>query len=93
MGNPRFGYELPTPMTPLPSKNVILAFIANFESHLKVSILNGFVMGGGAGLSIHGRFRVVTENTVSISQSFRLLRVFVVYSSPNITSVCVDFVL
>nr|POE92005.1 3-hydroxyisobutyryl-coa hydrolase 1 [Quercus suber] len=31
---------------------------------LKVSILNGIVMGGGAGASIHGRFRVATENSV-----------------------------
>ncbi|KAH9788904.1 3-hydroxyisobutyryl-CoA hydrolase 1 [Citrus sinensis] len=31
---------------------------------LKVSILNGIVMGGGAGVSIHGRFRVATENSV-----------------------------
>ncbi|XP_023639334.1 probable 3-hydroxyisobutyryl-CoA hydrolase 2 isoform X2 [Capsella rubella] len=30
----------------------------------QVSILNGIVMGGGAGISIHGRFRVATENTV-----------------------------
>ncbi|RWR80605.1 3-hydroxyisobutyryl-CoA hydrolase 1-like protein isoform X1 [Cinnamomum micranthum f. kanehirae] len=30
----------------------------------QVSILNGIVMGGGAGVSIHGRFRVATENTV-----------------------------
>ncbi|XP_014516624.1 3-hydroxyisobutyryl-CoA hydrolase 1 isoform X1 [Vigna radiata var. radiata] len=30
----------------------------------QVSILNGIVMGGGAGASVHGRFRVVTENTV-----------------------------
>ncbi|CAL5398240.1 unnamed protein product [Camellia sinensis] len=29
-----------------------------------VSILNGIVMGGGAGASIHGRFRVATENSV-----------------------------
>ena len=33
---------------------------------LKVSILNGIVMGGGAGASIHGRFRVATENSVII---------------------------
>jgi len=29
-----------------------------------ISILNGAVMGGGAGISVHGRFRVATENTV-----------------------------
>ncbi|CAN8071793.1 unnamed protein product [Agarophyton chilense] len=29
-----------------------------------VSILDGVVMGGGAGLCVHGRFRVATENTV-----------------------------
>lgn len=31
---------------------------------MKVSILNGIVMGGGAGVSIHGMFRVATENSV-----------------------------
>ncbi|KAG7637994.1 putative 3-hydroxyisobutyryl-CoA hydrolase [Arabidopsis thaliana] len=30
----------------------------------QVSILNGIVMGGGAGLSTNGRFRIATENTV-----------------------------
>ncbi|XP_042507488.1 3-hydroxyisobutyryl-CoA hydrolase 1-like [Macadamia integrifolia] len=30
----------------------------------QVSLLNGIVMGGGAGVSIHGRFRVATENSV-----------------------------
>lgn len=29
-----------------------------------MSILDGIVMGGGAGLSIHGQFRVATENTL-----------------------------
>lgn len=33
---------------------------------MKVSILNGIVMGGGAGVSIHGSFRVATENSVII---------------------------
>ncbi|WZY79850.1 hypothetical protein YC2023_026234 [Brassica napus] len=30
----------------------------------QVSILNGIVMGGGAGVSVHGPFRIATENTV-----------------------------
>ncbi|KAL3615448.1 3-hydroxyisobutyryl-CoA hydrolase 1 [Castilleja foliolosa] len=30
----------------------------------QVSILNGIVMGGGAGASIHGRFRIATENSI-----------------------------
>ncbi|CAA0842490.1 3-hydroxyisobutyryl-CoA hydrolase 1 [Striga hermonthica] len=30
----------------------------------QVSILNGIVMGGGAGVSIHGRFRIATENSL-----------------------------
>ncbi|KAK9120706.1 hypothetical protein Syun_018323 [Stephania yunnanensis] len=37
--------------------------IATYEKPL-VSIINGIVMGGGAGLSMHGKFRVVTENAV-----------------------------
>ncbi|WVZ49041.1 hypothetical protein U9M48_000423, partial [Paspalum notatum var. saurae] len=30
----------------------------------QVSLLDGFVMGGGAGVSLHGRFRVATDDTV-----------------------------
>ncbi|KAK5576793.1 hypothetical protein RB653_007937 [Dictyostelium firmibasis] len=30
----------------------------------QVSIYNGFAMGGGIGLSVHGKFRVATENTI-----------------------------
>jgi hypothetical protein len=45
------------------------------QTLLKVSILNGIVMGGGAGASIHGRFRVATENSVFIS-SLKLYRIY-----------------
>ncbi|CAL9093082.1 unnamed protein product [Musa textilis] len=41
-----------------------LNYIIATYSKPQVSILNGIVMGGGAGISIHGRFRVVTEKTV-----------------------------
>ncbi|RID62272.1 hypothetical protein BRARA_E01358 [Brassica rapa] len=33
-------------------------------SKVQISILNGIVMGGGAGISVHGRFRIATEKTV-----------------------------
>lgn len=43
-------------------------FILNYiiATYIKpqVSILDGIVMGGGAGVSIHGRFRVATEKSV-----------------------------
>jgi 3-hydroxyisobutyryl-CoA hydrolase len=29
-----------------------------------VSILNGITMGGGVGISVHGHFRIITENTL-----------------------------
>ncbi|CAI8600545.1 unnamed protein product [Vicia faba] len=41
-----------------------LNYLMATYSKPQVSILNGIVMGGGAGASMHGRFRVVTENTV-----------------------------
>lgn len=39
------------------------AHIARFEC-TQVSVWDGIVMGGGAGLSVHGKFRVATERTV-----------------------------
>ncbi|XP_020247791.1 3-hydroxyisobutyryl-CoA hydrolase 1-like [Asparagus officinalis] len=42
----------------------ILDYIIATYSKPQVSFLNGFVMGGGAGVSIHGRFRVATEKSV-----------------------------
>ncbi|XP_028107725.1 3-hydroxyisobutyryl-CoA hydrolase 1-like isoform X2 [Camellia sinensis] len=45
-------------------KEYILNYVIATYSKPQVSILNGIVMGGGAGASIHGRFRVATENSV-----------------------------
>ncbi|KAF3447588.1 hypothetical protein FNV43_RR12775 [Rhamnella rubrinervis] len=45
-------------------KEFILNYLLATYSKPQVSILNGIVMGGGAGASIHGRFRVATENSV-----------------------------
>ncbi|RDX63872.1 3-hydroxyisobutyryl-CoA hydrolase 1, partial [Mucuna pruriens] len=41
-----------------------LNYLMATYSKPQVSILNGIVMGGGAGASVHGRFRIVTENTI-----------------------------
>jgi hypothetical protein len=38
--------------------------LINAIGYLKVAIIDGIVMGGGAGLSLQGTFRIVTENTV-----------------------------
>ncbi|VFR00086.1 unnamed protein product [Cuscuta campestris] len=45
-------------------KEFTLNYIMATFSKPQVSILNGIVMGGGAGASVHGRFRVATEKTV-----------------------------
>ncbi|XP_057524888.1 3-hydroxyisobutyryl-CoA hydrolase 1-like [Amaranthus tricolor] len=45
-------------------KEFILNYIMATYRKPQVSILNGIVMGGGAGASLHGRFRIVTEKTV-----------------------------
>ncbi|KAA3471873.1 3-hydroxyisobutyryl-CoA hydrolase 1-like isoform X1 [Gossypium australe] len=42
----------------------MISLIVRMQISLKVSILNGIVMGGGNGVSMHGRFRVATENSV-----------------------------
>ncbi|XP_062000694.1 3-hydroxyisobutyryl-CoA hydrolase 1-like [Rosa rugosa] len=41
-----------------------LGYLIATNTTPQVSVLNGIVMGGGAGVSIHGRFRVATENSV-----------------------------
>ncbi|CAA7017532.1 unnamed protein product [Microthlaspi erraticum] len=41
-----------------------LNYVMATHSKPQISILNGIVMGGGAGVSVHGRYRVATENTV-----------------------------
>ncbi|KAL2461002.1 3-hydroxyisobutyryl-CoA hydrolase 1 [Abeliophyllum distichum] len=45
-------------------REFILNYVMATYSKPQVSILNGIVMGGGAGVSIHGRFRVATENSL-----------------------------
>ncbi|XVF29775.1 hypothetical protein REPUB_Repub16aG0000200 [Reevesia pubescens] len=45
-------------------KEFTLNYLMATYSKPQVSILNGIVMGGGAGASMHGRFRVATENSV-----------------------------
>ncbi|PHT41970.1 3-hydroxyisobutyryl-CoA hydrolase 1 [Capsicum baccatum] len=45
-------------------KQYTLNYVMATYSKPQVSILNGIVMGGGAGVSIHGRFRVATEKSV-----------------------------
>lgn len=45
-------------------KEFTLNYIMATYTKPQVSILDGIVMGGGAGASIHGRFRVATENSV-----------------------------
>ncbi|XP_023639985.1 probable 3-hydroxyisobutyryl-CoA hydrolase 3 isoform X2 [Capsella rubella] len=46
------------------SDQYTLNYVLATYGKAQVSILNGIVMGGGAGVSIHGRFRIATENTV-----------------------------
>ncbi|KAM5555891.1 hypothetical protein ABKV19_023688 [Rosa sericea] len=56
-GNWRFGA--------LQGKRVhTLGYLIATNTTPQVSVLNGIVMGGGAGVCIHGRFRVTTENSV-----------------------------
>ncbi|KAL3624556.1 3-hydroxyisobutyryl-CoA hydrolase 1 [Castilleja foliolosa] len=45
-------------------KSYTMMYVIATYSKPQVSILNGLVMGGGGGVSIHGRFRVATENTL-----------------------------
>lgn len=42
----------------------IMFYVIATNRKPEVSILNGLVMGGGAGTSVHGRFRVATEKSV-----------------------------
>jgi enoyl-CoA hydratase/carnithine racemase len=38
--------------------------LAGLRNTVLISILDGITMGGGAGISMHGRFRIATENTL-----------------------------
>ena len=50
------------------SKDAMNLALAEAEAP-QVSIWDGIVMGGGVGLSIHGKYRVATENTVLLYTS------------------------
>ncbi|KAL6326289.1 hypothetical protein AAG906_004786 [Vitis piasezkii] len=45
-------------------KQITLDYLFATSEKTLVSLINGIVMGGGVGLSMNSRFRVVTENTV-----------------------------
>ncbi|KAM7465060.1 hypothetical protein LguiB_012622 [Lonicera macranthoides] len=51
-------------------KEFILNYVMATYHKPQVSILYGIVMGGGAGASIHGRFRVATENSLDLARVF-----------------------
>ncbi|KAF8102720.1 hypothetical protein N665_0196s0015 [Sinapis alba] len=46
------------------SEQYKLDYVMATYSKVQISVLNGIVMGGGAGISEHGRFRIATEKTV-----------------------------
>ncbi|XP_068314631.1 3-hydroxyisobutyryl-CoA hydrolase 1-like [Pyrus communis] len=56
-GNLRFGARVSQTL-------LTLTYLITTLSKPQVSFLNGIVMGGGAGISVHGKFRVATENSV-----------------------------
>ncbi|KAL6327518.1 hypothetical protein AAG906_021604 [Vitis piasezkii] len=47
-------------------KQLTLDYLIATSTKPLVSLINGIVMGGGAGLSMNSMFRVVTENSVLI---------------------------
>ncbi|PQQ01783.1 3-hydroxyisobutyryl-CoA hydrolase 1-like [Prunus yedoensis var. nudiflora] len=56
-GNLKFGEKIG-------EKLLTLTYLVATCSKPQVSILNGIVMGGGVGISVHGKFSVATENSI-----------------------------
>ena len=58
-------------------KTILIFFSLQYDVDLfvslKVSLITGIVMGGGAGLSMNSMFRVVTEDTVFFYPLFIIL--------------------
>ncbi|XP_011093455.1 3-hydroxyisobutyryl-CoA hydrolase 1 [Sesamum indicum] len=46
------------------AKEFTMNYVMATYNKPQVSFLNGIVMGGGAGASVHGKFRIATENTI-----------------------------
>ncbi|RWR87397.1 3-hydroxyisobutyryl-CoA hydrolase 1-like protein [Cinnamomum micranthum f. kanehirae] len=55
-------------------KQLSLNYVMATYRKPQVSLINGIVMGGGAGASMHGKFRVVTENTLETLYYLRINR-------------------
>jgi enoyl-CoA hydratase/carnithine racemase len=53
------------PLTKTPREEYAMNHLLGQHRVPIVSLLDGIVMGGGVGLSVHGRFRVATENVLA----------------------------
>ncbi|KAK6143060.1 hypothetical protein DH2020_023408 [Rehmannia glutinosa] len=60
-------------------KEFTMNYVMATYSKPQVSLLSGIVMGGGAGASIHGRFRIATENSVTL----RILTFLQLFAMPE----------
>jgi len=66
--NPKIGYGIPGHLSSdFFREEYILNYKIATQQHSKlpqISIWDGIVMGGGVGITIHGKYRIATENTI-----------------------------